>query len=276
MSADLQVTLALQGDLEKWARNVNFNILTGLKGAAEEEGRVGLEMQRDAIRAAGLGDRVANAQRLDMRPSGSRLAYSPTVFLYSRAAHIIEAFANAEPLRGHPLMAVPIPDSPAASISISRGQSRTEAVERKFGKLRVVPLKGGGLMLVAQGRADSAGGVRALVKRRDKATGLIGPAANQKNQVEIPMFWLVPQVRLGHPLPWLEVAHKIQSDYRKRVEGNLRKRLNAMTEATAGTADWKTMPAMMMDDMGRAIPAYTGPKDLWGSARAAWIDQNGG
>lgn len=270
------LTLALQGDLEKWAENVKFNMLTGLKAAAEEEGRTALEFQRDAIRTAGLGDRVANAQRLQVTPSGNRLAYAPAVYLFSRAAHIIEAFAQAEPLRGHPMMAVPIPDSPAASITISRGQSRTEAVERKYGKMRVVPLKGGGLMLVAQGRADNAGGVRALVKRRDKSTGLITQSPNQRNQVEIPMFWLVPQVRLGHPLPWIETAHKIQNDYRNKVEDNLRRRLTAMSDATAGTSDWRTMPPMMIDDMGRAIPAYTGPKDLWGSARTAWMDANGG
>lgn len=272
---DLLLTLAMQGDLEKWAENCKFQLLTGLRGAAEEEGRVGLEMQRDAIRRAGLGDRVANAQRLEVSPKGGRLSYGPAVYLFSRAAHIIQAFASAEPIRGKPLLAVPIPGSPAETIPVSKGKSRTEAVERKFGPMRVVPLKNGGLMLVARGRADNAGGVKALVKRRDKATGLLITPEGQANQVEIPMFWLVPDVRLGHPLPWAEIAQQIQADYRQRVEANLKRRLEAEAAATAGFDDWRSLPPMMMDDHGRPIVDTGAPKGLFGSALRQWQDSNG-
>lgn len=273
MIDDLKVSLALQGDLEKWAENVKFQLLTGLKAAAEEEGRAGLLLQRDAIRAAGLGDRVANAQRLEISPR-SRLSYSPAVFLFSRAAHIVAAFSQAEPIKGKPLLAVPIPDSPANDVTVSRGQRRTQAVERKYGPMRVVTLKGGGMMLVAHGRADGNGGVKALVKRRDKATGQLFTPENQRGQVDIPMFWLVPQARLGKPLDWQGVADKILHDYRDKVEANLRKRLTAMADATAGTMDWQTMPPMMLDDMGRAI-APAGPPGLFGSALRDWQDKNG-
>lgn len=274
MIGDLQVTLALQGDLEKWAENVKFNLLTGVRGAAEEEGREALLLQRDAIRAAGLGDRVANAQRMEITPGGKRLAYAPAVYLYSRAAHIIEAFANAEPIKGKPFLAVPIPGSPAEHIRVSRGQRRTEAVERKFGPLQLIHLKGGGMMLVARGRANSEGAVKALVRRRDKESGELFTPANQRNQVDIPMFWLVPQVRLGQPLDWIGLAQQILRDYRDKVEENLRRRLSNMAADTAGSADWRTMPPMMMDDMGRPL-SPAGPAGMFGSALAEWQERNG-
>jgi hypothetical protein len=247
------LTLAVRGDLEKWADNIKFHLLTGLRTASEEEGRVALEIQRDAIRDAGLGDRVANAQRLKVSPSGSRLAWEPAVYLYSRAAHIIEAFANAEPIRGKPMLAVPIPGSPAETISVGRGKRRTEVVEARYGEMRVVVLRTGLMMLVAKGRANNAGGVKALVKRRASDGSFFRPE-NQKNQVEIPMFWLVPSVRLGNPLPWARVAQEIKADYRGRLERTLRERVRlAQSQAVSDVGLSPAKFGLAIDDMGRPI-----------------------
>lgn len=230
-SDDLMITLAIQGDLERWAQEAKTGILQAVADAAKEEGREGLERLREDVRNAGLGDGVANAWRMDVKPR-NRLAYSPAVFFHSAAPHIIEAFTKGQPIKGKPLLAVPIPDSPADKIRIRRGQERTAEIEKRYGPLRAINLKGGGVMLVARGRASSDGaGVRALVRRRATGTKDYFTPINQKNQVDIPMFWLIPNVRLGKRLNWPEIARQIQADYAQRVEANIRKRL-----ANAGSA----------------------------------------
>ncbi len=222
---DLLIVLALQGDLERWAEAAKVAILQGVRDAATEEGREGLQKLRADVRAAGLGDGLANAWRMEVRPR-QRLAYSPAVFFRSAAPHIIDAFTKGQPIKGKPLLAVPIPGSPADTIRIRRGQERTAEIEKRFGPLRAVNLKGGGVMLVARGRASADGsGVRALVRRRQTGTQDYFTPLNQKSQVDIPMFWLVPNIRLGKRLNWPEIAREIQSDYAQRVEANLKRRL---------------------------------------------------
>lgn len=250
-SDDLMVTLAIQGDLERWAEAAKVAILQGVADAAAEEGRDGLEKLRADVRSAGLGDGVANAWRMEVQPR-KRLAYSPAVFFRSAAPHIIDAFTKGQPIRGKPLLAVPIPGSPADTIRLRRGQERTAEIEKRYGPLRAINLKGGGVMLVARGRANADGsGVRQLMRRRATGTKDYFTPLNQKNQVDIPMFWLIPNVRLGKRLNWPEIARQIQSDYAQRVETNLRKRLantgSSLLNASYGDAQRAQSDAWLLE-----------------------------
>lgn len=270
MFRDFRIELALKGDLEAWAARTKVQLLTGIRDAAYEEGRADLEWLRAEVKQAGLGEGLANAWRMDFKPAKG-LSYAPAVFLYSKAAHIIDAFTRAEPIKGKPFIAIPIEGSPADALRIKRGQKRTEEIERRYGPMRVVALKGGGLMLVARGRATADGGVTRLTRRRATGTENYFTPLNQKNQVDIPMFWLVPDVHLTRRLDWPKQVPEMRRSFAGRVESNLRKRLSTDSQASK---DWRDMPAMMVDDWGHPIAA-SGPPGLYGAALAEWQDKNG-
>jgi len=219
--SDLRLQMALQGDAEDWVRRVGKAALIGLAAAVESTAREGLELLRDDVRDAGLGDGIANAWRLEVYPERG-LSWNPAAHIFSRAAHIVEAHARGEPIRGQGgLLAVPIPDSPAWEMKVKPGERRTARVEARFGPLRLIVPRRGPPMLVAAGRSDAAGVLKPLRQVRHRGSGANFTPLNQA-RAEIPMFWLVPQVRLEKRLSWPALFRQIEAAYPGQLEAALR------------------------------------------------------
>lgn len=227
---DLRLEMALQGSAEDWVARVEKATLEALGYATFRTARFVQDELRDDVRKAGLGDGIANAWRIEHYPKHRKLSWNPGAFIWSNAAHIVEAHARGEPIRagGGGLLAVPIPDSPAWSMKIRPGEKRTDKVVQRFGPLRLIVPRRGPPMLVAAGRGDSAGGLRPLRKVRHKGSGATFTPLNQP-RVDIPMFWLVPQVRLEKRLSWPAIFARQEGQFAANVEAELRAHIARMT-----------------------------------------------
>ncbi len=238
--ADLQVTLAFEGDLEAWAQGVKVAMLQGLRDAIEEVGREGLERLRDEVRGAGLGDRLPNTWRLELMPRRG-LAYSPAAFIRSTAADIIDAFTRGATIKSRSggFMAVPIPGGPMDRVRVFRGETSVQAATRRLGELVFVPIRPGLAMLVTKSIRKTRSGRWVRKKETDNFT----PKYAAANIAEaVPVFWLVPQVRLSRRLNWPTIAREIERDFGQRVEANLRERI---AKVDAGTTRGKATLAVL-------------------------------
>jgi hypothetical protein len=239
----LLVSLALTGDLEAWADAVKLAMLQAVKSATEDEAYFGvLNPLRDDIREAGLGDRLPNTWRLEMRPGRGRLAYNPAAFIRSAAPLIIDGFSRSAVVKagGGRFMAVPVKGGPMDRIRLLRGETSVQAAERRLGKLTFVPVRQGLAMLVTKSVRQTRSGRYVRVKGRDNIT------SRKDHETGVPVFFLVPQIRMTKRLSWEQIANQASTGFGERVEAELRRRIAAVE-----------MPG------------------LQGQARDAWLAQQG-
>lgn len=228
---DLQFELAVTGDLERVTESRKVQYLTAVKESVQEEAKDVQQKLRDDVTGAGLGQKVANAWRLEVYPARS-LSYTPSALLFSRAAHIIEAHSRGEPIRAKSgSLAVPIPGTPAAEVRVPRGGGRVELMRRRFGELTLIVNRRGLAMLVANNvRQTVSGRYRANTGRSQGRvfSRLTGGAS-------LPLFWIVREVRMQKRLNWEGIAQEAEPGFRDRVEGNLRRRLESQGVSDAAT-----------------------------------------
>jgi len=155
---------------------------------------------RSQIRAAGLGEKVANTVRSRVYPDG-RLAYAPAGEIYANgesASRILTAFSQGAEIIGRTgqMLAIPLPAAPRARY----GTAMTPAqVEAKYGRALIyVPLKGRRArgMLALPMPTTKAG--RAAPRSLQLAAA--GAAGKDRRNRLVPMFLLVPTVVLGKRL----------------------------------------------------------------------------
>lgn len=167
----------------------------------------------------GLGQNVARAWRSRVYPSRrGQASLTPSITWWSKAPHIVEAFAEGVEIRSKDgfWIAVPTENAPLSGRSFSQsGRLRrarrfaiTEA-ERRFGRLRYVPVRGKRLALLVADKVRERRGKRARAghSRFAKAS----PAALRRGDFEdgIVMFVLVPHVRLTKRIAPEQVADAI-------------------------------------------------------------------
>ena len=112
------------------------------------------------------------------------------------------------------------------------GETRTDKVIPRFGPLRLVVPRRGPPMLVAAGRGVKDGGLRPLRKVRHRGSGATFTPLNQP-RVDIPMFWLVPQVRLEKRLSWPAIFERSERLFAGNVEAELRAHIARMSPPSA-------------------------------------------
>lgn len=225
-------SLAIQGDLEQWVADFKVAMLRGVREATEEEGRIILELLREDVRDAGLGDRLPNTWRLDVLPGGGRLSYNPVAFIHSKAAKIIDAFERGVTIKGKDggFLAVPVPDGPMDRIRVFEGEGSIAAAQRVLGELRFVPVRQGlGMLVAARTRLMKTG-------RRQAVREDMFSAARADHEADVPVFFLVPQVRLEKRLSWREIAERGEQGFANRVETRLRANIAAMPQSGARAA----------------------------------------
>jgi hypothetical protein len=108
----LQVQLALRGDLTKFIKDVNGTIARAARNAVEAYAKRLQLALRDDTRQGGLGDRVANAWRLNTYTDQQ----NPAALIYTRAPLIVSAFGadtTIVPHDGHLWLALPTDNVPS-------------------------------------------------------------------------------------------------------------------------------------------------------------------
>ncbi|MFN3261638.1 MAG: DUF6441 family protein [Pikeienuella sp.] len=186
-----RIEVALRGDLEKFMRDELKKAERAVKAGIEIAGRELKEELRAQVRSAGLGNRVANAWRHAVYPTG-KPSLNAAASVYSNAPAIHTAFDRGETVRSPKGVWLAIPTENAPQKIGFKAIKPSTFPESQFGKLRFVQLKG---------RKDLALlVVDKLRRRKGKRGGFTKASATalRKGDFEdsIPMFWLIPEAKL--------------------------------------------------------------------------------
>lgn len=187
----LRVQLALEGNLEKFSKDVQAKLAFATRYAVETYAKkLQLDLREDT-RGAGLGEGVANAWRLNIYDEASA---SPTGLVYSKAPLIVAAFGQDTTITahgGHLYLAIPTANVPGIG---NRRMSPVE-VEARFNQdLIFLPSHTGStLAFVNVVPAKSGKGFRPATK---------GRIAQGRQAQMVLMFVMVQQVHLRKRLNW--------------------------------------------------------------------------
>jgi hypothetical protein len=171
--------------IEHDRRNLERAVKVGVTAATE-----GLKTQlRQQVRAAGLGDRLANAVQSEVYPKrGESLRSAGRVFAGSKAAaRVLESFSEARVIRARnaKFLAIPLEAVPRKP-GRKGGRMSPVEVEAAFNvELRFVPRAGKPPLLVADDLAASRTGRGFRARSRGRQT---------RASISVAMFVLLPAV----------------------------------------------------------------------------------
>jgi hypothetical protein len=153
---------------------------------------------RRQITGAGLGHRLANSIRSQTYPKvGDSL--SAAAFVWSKAPQIINAHDDGLMIRSKSGFWLAIPTAAAGKGSRGRRITPGEWEQRRGMRLRFVYRRGAPSLLVADGRLNSRG------------LGVASRSKTGRGQSTVPIFLLVPQVRLAKRLNLARDAERAQA-----------------------------------------------------------------
>jgi hypothetical protein len=156
---------------------------------------------------SGLGTRLGNSIRLATYPKGSE-SLNAAALVWSNAPVIIGAHDTGPLIRSKDGFWLAIP-TPAAGKSTRGGRITPGEWERRTGlRLRFIYRRRGPSLLVAEGRLNSKG--RAVASRAKTGRGL----------TTMPIFLLVPQVRLRKRLDLAREAERVMGTFPALVVAN--------------------------------------------------------
>lgn len=176
---------------------------------------------RQAIAAAGLGDRLGNAIGSAVYPKGqSSLGAAGSVFARGASAdRVLDAFANGAVIRAQTGGFLAIPTAAAGKYGDGRKKITPGMWERAHGqRLRFVYRRGAPSLLVADGmtQAKNQRGFKRATERR---------LASGRGLASVVMFILVPLVRLPRKFD----AEQISSRWALRIPDLIEQSLPAET-----------------------------------------------
>ena len=199
----MRLQAALAGNLEKIMAAATDALA---KGATDGVRQTTAEMKADLRRqtaAAGLPEKVQKAWQDRLYPKRKN-SLGAAGLVYSRARNIHAAFASGGEIRAKNgrFLVIPLPAAVRLGLHMSHQRSRGSRPRRwsevqpaidRFGALRMVKLSGGRFLLVAD--QVTASGRRSKARRtRD---GLAYSTVNRRGRMSMPLFLLLPRVRLG-------------------------------------------------------------------------------
>lgn len=189
---DFQFEAALQGNLEDFQKETGKAWMLAARQTLDSVRDYGLARLRGSVIEAGLGQRLANTWRGDLKPERG-LAWHPSLTIYSNAKHIISGQSAGLIRSGKGVwLAIPIPDGPADKIPDPKGPgTKVDRARELYGdRLFVIPaVPGRAAMLAVKGVAFTSSGklrIREKTKRGQWGKGVM----------TVPLFWLVPQVTM--------------------------------------------------------------------------------
>lgn len=209
MKLDLSVT----GDI---ATAMRAEILAGEKAVTTAMRVAGAGLKSDwraQITRARLGQRLANTIRSKTYPAAGE-SLEAAALIWSNAPQIIGAHDTGPLIRSKDGFWLAIP-TPAAGKG-TRGKALTPGEwERRRGlRLRFVYRRGGPSLLVADGRLNSRG------------LGVASRSKTGRGQSTVPIFLLVPQVKLSKRLSLARDAERAQAAIPGLIVANWLEQLN--------------------------------------------------
>lgn len=221
--------LAMEGRFETVIEEAGKAVRSANWQAVKEAAEITQRELRQDLRAAGL-ETLEGTWRLEMYPQRAGEAINPAAWIYSRAEYIVAAFEEGVTIRGRDgnLIAVPIPDSPARDLRNPRGpETKVDEARRRFGELKVVPGVPGvrPAMLVAEGVGYTPTG--RLSRRKRLKSGRWG-----KGVASVPLFWLVPQVRMQKRLNVQRIFETGAREFERRLDRALADHLGRLESQT--------------------------------------------
>ena len=197
----LRVSLALQGNLQKFTKDVQSKLAFATRSAVETYAKRLQLALRDDTRQGGLGDRVANAWRLTVYPNSG----APAALVYSKAPLIVTAFSQdttITPHDGHLWLAIPTDNVPR----FGNRKLTPEQVQNKFNQdLIFIPARPGtSLAFVNVIPARSGHGFRPPTK---------GRVAQGRATELVLMFVMVQQVHLRKRLDWPQLMAEAKAGF---------------------------------------------------------------
>lgn len=217
----MQIKLAFQGNLTEFARDVHLAIAGGMRTAAERLAERAKLAYRGAVRQAGLGDRVANAVRVDIKPkSAAAHTHAPAVYVYTKAPKIIYAFSAGVTITGHNGLWLAIPTENVPGVGRGHRKLTPREVEQRFGQLLIFFPGRGGQMLgfVDVVAAKSGKGFRKAKRVRQK---------DGREKELVLMFVFVRQVRLNQRIDWQKATDDLSRDWVELCGSEVARRLAA-------------------------------------------------
>ncbi len=192
----MKIKLGITGDI---AAMMQAEVLAGeraVTGSMREAGTALKTAWRGQITGAGLGQRLANSVRAATFPkSGESL--NAAAMVWSNAPVIVSAHDKGPLIRSKNGFWLAIPTA-AAGKSTKGGRITPAEWERRTGlRLRFIFRRRGPSLLVAEGRLNTKG--RAVASKAKSGKGL----------ATVPIFLLVPQVRLRKRLDLARDAMRV-------------------------------------------------------------------
>jgi hypothetical protein len=194
----MKLNLSVTGDIVNAMR---AEILAGEKAVSAAMRAAGSNLKSDwraQITRARLGQRLANTIRSKTYPAAGE-SFDAAALIWSNAPQIIGAHDTGPLIRSKDGLWLAIP-TPAAGKG-TRGKALTPGEwERRRGlRLRFVYRRGGPSLLVADGRLNSRG------------FGVASRSKTGRGKATVPIFLLVPQVKLSKRLNLARDAERVQA-----------------------------------------------------------------
>jgi hypothetical protein len=166
------------------------------------------QMLRDQITGAGMGRRLANTVRSETYPKNG-VSLSPAALVWTKAPQIVRAFDEGTVIRSRDGFWLAIPTD-AVPRRLGGKRPTPALVEQIMGlRLRFVYRRGRSGLLVADGaRLGRTGQARALAVRRSRNGG---EHIRLNGRATVPMFVLVPSVRMPKRLNWAAAARRAEA-----------------------------------------------------------------
>jgi hypothetical protein len=192
----MKIVVRIEGDIEKLVAQRFLAGERAVKGAIRDAGVAVQADWRQQIGAAGLGTRLQGATRLKVYPP-DQPSMNAVALVYSKAPKIIGGHDRGPLIRSKDgfWLAIPLP----AAGKGPRGAKITPGEwERRRGlRLRFVYRRTGPSLLVADGRESK------------KGLGVASRSKTGRGRATVPIFLLVPQVKLPKRLNLYPAARRI-------------------------------------------------------------------
>jgi hypothetical protein len=226
----MEFRLALQGSLRdlmaRQQKVAELGVTRGVHRATEE-----LKQDlRDQVVGAGMGQRLAKTWQDKKYPFGRKTSLNAAGWIWSNAPQIIRAHSQGVTIRAAngTYLAVPTDNAPERGPS-GKAISPSNFPTSKFGELRFVPRSNGPPLLVIESRFTKSGRVGKAPKNPRKKSGDF-----RKRVATIPMFTLLPQVRLKKRLDPQRAANRANARIPSKVSAEIRRADREVPEQQGG------------------------------------------
>lgn len=213
----MRLTAALRGDLERYMREELSDAERAVTVGVHETGLdVKAALRADTER--GLGRRLSKSWRHNSYPK-AQYSLEAAALVYTKAPELIRAFDEGATIKSKEgsFMAIPTAFAPKRGIGRKR-ITPSNFPEHRFGPLRYVYIRSNLSALVVDNQRKRKGKHGGFARSRSKRA-----LATGKGLWTVPMFYLVPQVRLKRRLNVAAVTESAASKLARNIDDAFRR-----------------------------------------------------